>query len=212
MKFGDHTTPTDVTIPRRYATAAARASALPSPELGHITTRDDALGVHETWNGTAWVGQNAPIAYTPTISGSPAGSSIAANNGVLAGYYSMVAPYLMYLALHFKMGSTTLTTGTPNIAFSMPPGYTADPTLPLQPMGSAYLEIAGIIVYIGTPFLNTDNRVYGYVPALYGGPPPTTIAGVVISTNTPVYTDASSWYRTNAYVIYTGLVRVAQQW
>jgi hypothetical protein len=72
MKFGDYTTQMESSLPRRFATAAARTTAMPTPTLNDLTVLDTTPGTVEFWDGTAWVeitrswvGPNAPT-WTPT--------------------------------------------------------------------------------------------------------------------------------------------------
>jgi hypothetical protein len=72
MKFGDYTTQMESSLPRRFATAAARTTAMPSPTLNDLTILDTTPGTVEFWDGTnwveitrSWVGPNAPT-WTPT--------------------------------------------------------------------------------------------------------------------------------------------------
>jgi hypothetical protein len=72
VKFGDYTTQMESSLPRRFATAAARTTAMPSPTLNDLTVLDTTPGTVEFWDGTAWVeitrswvGPNAPT-WTPT--------------------------------------------------------------------------------------------------------------------------------------------------
>jgi hypothetical protein len=51
-----------------FATAAARAAAVPAPMLNQLTMRDDAPTVIEVWNGAAWVNQEVP---QPVITPAP---------------------------------------------------------------------------------------------------------------------------------------------
>jgi hypothetical protein len=72
VKFGDYTTQMESSLPRRFATAAARTTAMPTPTLNDLTVLDTTPGTVEFWDGTAWVeitrswvGPNAPT-WTPT--------------------------------------------------------------------------------------------------------------------------------------------------
>jgi len=54
MKFGDYTTQMESSLPRRFATAAARTTAMPTPTLNDLTILDTTPGTVEFWDGTAW--------------------------------------------------------------------------------------------------------------------------------------------------------------
>jgi hypothetical protein len=53
----------------RFPNATARTAQLPAPAVNQLSMRDDAFGVVERWNGTAWVvaGPGAEIVYTQTV-------------------------------------------------------------------------------------------------------------------------------------------------
>jgi hypothetical protein len=56
----------------RFATAAARTAAIPSPTLNMVTARDDNAGILEIWNSAAWVSLSAGVAVPNVlVSGTP---------------------------------------------------------------------------------------------------------------------------------------------
>lgn len=81
-RIGDYTVPTDVMVPRRFATAAARTSGLPSPALNELSVLDTAVGNVEFWNGSAW--QSISTA---------SGGTVASVDGK-AGVVSLAADYV----------------------------------------------------------------------------------------------------------------------
>ena len=114
-----------------FANASARTAELPAPVKGQCTARDDLPGGLEMWSGTAWIPVAsppvAPVTYTPTWSAGGSTSGLAIGTGGTSpgvfGWYKMIAPYLMWLRVTIRPGTTGFNGGSGSWAFSLPPGY-----------------------------------------------------------------------------------------
>lgn len=145
-----------------FPTAAARASALPTPIVGQTTARGDAPGLLEVWNGTAWIAaaSNPSVgwsSYTPvwTIGGSSSGLTIGAG-GTLSGFYKMIAPYTLALVVYFNPGTSGFAGGSGQWAFSIPVGYTYTGFAPVT--SYALLTSTGP-PFVGATYLSGANTM-----------------------------------------------------
>jgi hypothetical protein len=134
---------TEKRLVMRFATAALRDGAIPTPESGMmvILTDDDRLTLYD---GTGWVTVSEPVqSYTPTIGGT--GWALGTTGASATGQFQR-ASGRVFIAAQIVFG-TGMTAGSGALTISTPPGITLSTTV--QRLGRSRLVDIGTNQYAG---------------------------------------------------------------
>lgn len=106
-----------------FSSASARSAAITTPIKGQCTTRDDAPGMIEIWDGAAWVSVSYSggwKTYSPTFTANGTGAvQPAIGNGSVSGKYTLLAPKVCSFYASVVFG-TTSTGGRMDLRLTLP--------------------------------------------------------------------------------------------